>query len=277
MNLRRTWPVAAGLVVSCASVDPGVPPEGPPPPTPSAVVFAPATASYLSTTHRLVERDVQGRTRSDSILLRFRVSTVISDVDSALAISFVIDSVLAATAQNILPREMAAASGATFTAQLSETGRMEGFAGGDTQSPLQQDIASRTASFFPTLPAGGMVPGATWVDTSEVQRDQAGARLTINAVVVYRSGEWEDWASGNEALPVEWDRVYSLGGTGEQFGQPFTLQGEGTASGSALFGSDGRFLGSVSREELVAQLSIDALGIVTPVRQLQSDTVRILQ
>jgi hypothetical protein len=276
MNLRRTWPILAGVVVSCASVDPGAAPGGPLPPTPREITFAPATASYLFATHRVVERDVQGQTRRDRILLRFRISAVITGVDSALAVSFVVDSVLAATAQNLLRREIAAASGATFTARLSETGHMEGFTGGDTRSLLQQEIAARTASFFPTLPAGGLLPGLTWADTSEVERDQAGARLTVNAVTTYRSGDW-GLESGEEVLPVEWDRVYRLGGTGEQFGQPFTLQGEGTASGRSLFGSDGRYLGSVSRDELVARLSIDALGIVTPMRQLQSDTVRILE
>jgi hypothetical protein len=276
MNLRCTWPVAAGLVASCVSVDPGMPTEGALPPTPREARFAPATASYLSTTHRVVERGVQGQTRSDSVLLRFRMSTMITDVDSALAVSFVIDSVLAATARNILRQDIAAASGATFTAQLAETGHMVGFAGGDPYSPLQQEIAGRTTNFFPTLPAGGLLPGVIWVDSSEAERNQGGARLTINAVTTYRSGDWGA-AGDDDVLPVEWVRVYRLGGAGEQFGQPFTLLGEGTASGRSLFGPNGGYLGSVSRDALAAELSNDALGIVIPVRQLQSDTVRILR
>jgi hypothetical protein len=78
-------------------------------------------------------------------------------------------------------------------------------------------------------------------------------------------------------LPVDWERTYRVEGTGNQFGQPFTLLGEGTAVGRSLFASDGRYLGYVGQDNLVAELSLETLGTVTPVRQRQIDTLRILR
>ncbi|MCH7776876.1 MAG: hypothetical protein IH878_10100, partial [Gemmatimonadetes bacterium] len=146
----------------------------------------------------------------------------------------------------------------------------------DHASPLLQELAARSSDFFPVLPPDGLLPALTWVDTAEVQRDQGGAWLTTRSVTTYRSGEWNTTDRG-VVLPIDWERTYHVDGTGNQFGQRFTLRGEGTASGRSLFASDGRYLGYVSQDDLVAELLLETLGTATPVRQRQIDTLRILR
>jgi len=137
-------------------------------------------------------------------------------------------------------------------------------------------LAVRTTDIFPVLPAGGLLPSRSWVDSVEIERTEGGALLTFRVRTTYRSGEWND-AEGGMVIPIEWVKVYQVEGAGSQFGRPFSLQGEGTATGRSWFTRDGRFVGSVSEDDLVAQLEIHDLGMVTPVRQHQIDTVRVLQ
>ena len=143
-------------------------------------------------------------------------------------------------------------------------------------SPLLEALVVRTTDIFPVLPAGGLLPSRSWVDSVEIERREGGALLTFQVRTTYRSGEWNDAESGM-VIPIEWVKVYQVDGAGSQFGRPFHLQGEGTATGRSWFTQDGRFVGSVSEDDLIAQLEIDDLAIVTPVRQHQVDTVRVLQ
>ncbi len=276
MSLRSEWAAAAALLAACGSINPATTLDGQPAPAPRKFTYRPGVTSYLSSSHRLVERGARSRALGDSIVLRYRFTTVVTEADAALSVSFVIDTVLSATARNITQHEIHRATGAVYTARISPTGHLQGFELTDHASPLLQELAALSSDFFPTLPADGLLPTLTWVDTAEVQRDQGGASLTIRSVTTYRSGEWNA-TDGGVMLPVDWERTYHVDGTGNQFGQQFTLRGEGTASGRSLFASDGRYLGHVGQEDLKAELLLETLGTVTPVRQRQIDTLRIIR
>lgn len=276
MRPRCKWAVAAALLAACGSIDPATTLDGQPAPAPHRFTYRPGVTSYLSTSHRIVERGTRSRALGDSVVLRYRLTTVVTEADEALSVSFVIDTVLSATARNILRHEIDRATGAVYAARLSPTGPLEGLELADQASPLLQELAARSSDFFPVLPADGLLPALTWVDTAEVQRDQGGAWLTTRSVTTYRSGEWNATDRG-DVLPVDWKRTYHIDGTGNQFGQRFTLHGEGTASGRSLFASDGRYLGYVSQDDLVVELLLETLGTATPMRQRQIDTLRILR
>ena len=276
MTLRSKWAAAAALLAACSSIDPAMTLDGQPAPAARKFTYRPGVASYLSSSRRLVERGTTSQAPGDSIVLRYRLTTVVTEADAALSVSFVIDTVLTATARNILQHEIDQATGAVYTARISPTGHLEGLELADHASPLLQELAARSSDFFPALPADGLLPTVTWVDTAEVQRDQGGAWLTIRSLTTYRSGEWNA-RDGGMVLPVDWERTYHVEGTGNQFGQRFTLRGEGTASGRSLFASDGRYLGYVGQDDLAAELSLETLGTVTPVRQRQIDTLRIVR
>ncbi len=276
MSLRSKWAAAAALLAACGSINPATTLEGQPTPAPRKFTYRPGVTSYLSSSHRLVERGTRSRALGDSIVLRYRFTTVVTEADAALCVSFLIDTVLSTTARNILQHEIGRATGAVYAARISPTGHLEAFELADHASPLLQELAARSSDFFPTLPADGLLPTLTWVDTAEVQRDQRGAWLTIRSVTTDRSGEWNA-TDGGVVLPVDWERTYHVDGTGNQFGQRFTLRGEGTASGRSLFASDGRYLGYVGQDDLTAELLLETLGTVTPVRQRQIDTLRIVR
>ncbi len=260
----------------CAARGPGQSGADAAPTPPPVLWFGPSVSSYLSTSHRSVEREIAGATRSDSMFLRYQFTAAIRDGDSGLVVSFAIDTVLGATAPNIVQSDIDQVKGVTYTALLSTTGRMDELRASRSSSPLLDVLAAQAADLFPVLPAGGLMPSQTWVDSTETQRVEGGALLTFQVITHYRSHAWSD-ADGAMVLPVDWEQEYRVGGSGDQFGREFTLRGNGTVSGRSWFARDGLFVGSVSEDNLVAQLAIDDLGIMTPVRQQQVDTVRVLQ
>ncbi len=220
MRLRSKWTAAAALLAACGSIDPATTLDGQPVLAPRKFTYRPGVTSYLSSSHRLVERDTRSPALGDSVVLRYRFTTVVTEADAALSVSFVIDTVLTATAPNILQHEIDRATGAVYAARITPTGHLEGFELADHASPLLQALAAHNSDFYPTLPADGLLPTFTWVDTAEVQRDQGGAWLTIRSLTTYRSGEWNATGKG-VVLPVDWERTYHVEGTGNQFGQRF--------------------------------------------------------
>jgi hypothetical protein len=278
-SLHVTGAALASLVAACAQ-RPAVPTIEVAPVSDSLNLtfeYRPGTWSYLATAHRIVERDVGGRIRVDSVLLEYGLTTEIVGEPPAMTVHFVIDTVFQATAQNILPWQIGRASGARFTARLSPSGRLEGLEDPEAGSPLAEALVRGIATFFPIVPPDGAAAQRTWVDTTETQHRQEGAVLIRRSVTSYRSGDWIGGDGGEPVLEVEWEQQYRVEGSGEQFGQSFTVRGLGTASGRTRLSADGRYLGTVRQDDLHAELTNDVQGIVTPVRQHQIDTTRVLR
>ena len=229
----------------------------------------------MSVSHRTVDRELEGRLLSEGTVLRYRMTTEIALVDSTLRASFVVDTVTDATASNILPSEIASATGKTFSARLARDGRLDPLEGGAASSPLVERLSNQLQEFFPRIPQNGIHAGLIWVDTTEALREQGGARLAIPGVTRYAAGAWEE-REGTQELSVDWEREYRVRGTGEQFGQQFTIDGSGTTSGTSYFSANGRYLGSIKRDELSSEILIGPMGATIRLRQTQSDTVRTL-
>jgi len=262
------------LATACVSIG-GRPAEDEILALPVEVTFHPTTASYSSVSHRTVERGIEGQSRSEGTVLRYRFTAEIVQADSAFDVTFVVDTVTHATASNIDASEIASATGAVFLWQMGPTGQTEVRTRRDAQSPLVDHLVNQLRDFFPRLPPGGMRPGLVWVDTTEAPRAQGGARLTIMAITRYVAGEWEGQGAG-ASIRIDWEREYTLTGIGEQLGQPFSLRGTGSTSGVSSFSTEGTFLGSNRRDELHGEVLLESMGTTIQLRQTQSDTVRIL-
>ena len=245
-------------------------------PTPTVFNFRPTSATYVSVSYRSVVRGVEGQTRSEETLLSYLLTTDVTQCDSAMTATFVVDTVTRATASNIQPHEIGSATGATFIARLASTGRLTDFSARKTGSPLLLQLANQLGEFFPTVPLGGISPGLTWVDSTEAPRDQGGALLMLRAVTHYTADDQWTHEDGHSTMTVGWEREYSISGTGDQFGQRFRLDGTGSTSGRSSFSADGTYLGTAKSDELTGEILIESMGTIIPLRQTQTDTVRIL-
>ena len=262
------------LVTACAGLG-GRSAEEEPPALPIVITFHPTIASYASVSHRIVDRGIEGQSRTESTVLRYCVTAEIARADSVFDVSFVVDTVTDATAPNIDGSEIADASGAAFVGRMASGGQLEVAARRDAQSPLLDRLVNQLRDFFPALPPGGMRPGLVWVDTTEAPREQGGAQLTVIAITRYGAGEWVGQGA-NASIRVDWEREYTLTGIGEQMGQPFSVRGTGSTSGVSSFSAEGTFLGSIRRDKLQGEVLLESMGTTIQLRQTQSDTVRIL-
>ncbi len=225
--------------------------------------------------HRTVDRGIEGQSRTEGTVLRYRVTAEITRADSAFDVTFVVDTVTHATASNIDAPEIADATGASFVGRMAPTGQLEVRARRDAQSPLLDQVVNQLRDFFPHLPPGGIRAGLVWVDTTEAPREQGGAQLMIKAITRYGAGEWEGRGPG-ASIRIDWERQYTLSGIGEQLGQRFSLRGTGSTSGVSSFSTEGTFLGSIRRDELRSEVQLESMGTTIQLRQTQSDTVRML-
>ncbi len=266
-----------GALAGCGGSSANAPPAGAVAPAPNRFRFGPSVTSYEGVSHRVVERSVDGRMQRDGFVLLYHLTAEIRDADSTLMASFIIDTVLDATGQNILPKEIGSATGTRFNAPLSWTGVLGPLAGGDATSILSGQLARQIEGFLPRLPQDGLRPNSTWMDTTETTRDDAGAEIAVRAVPQYRSDDWRPDEAGRQVLTVHWDRTYELHGSGDQFGQPFTIEGTGTVRGVSLLSSDGVFLGSMREDELTGQMLLVEFDEIRQIRQTQADTIRVRQ
>ena len=206
MRQSMWWATTLPWLAGCIASGPRQETADIPPAPPPDVRFGPLVTSYLSSSHRWVDRDVAGITHRDSMFFHYQLTAVITEVDSGLAVSFTIDTVLAASARNIAPTEIAAVSGSTYTALLSPTGRWSALNRKQAVSPLLEALAVRTTDVFPVLPTGGLMPSRSWteqVDSVEFDQTEEGALLTFQVQTTYRSGEWND-AEGGMVIPIDW-------------------------------------------------------------------------
>ncbi len=272
---HSTLAAVTSVAAACAFVGSGsVEDEAP---TPTVFNFRPTSATYVSVSYRTVARGVDGQTRSEETLLSYLLTTDVTQGDSeAMTATFVVDTVTRATASNIQPREIGEATGATFIARLASTGQLTDFSARETGSPLLLQLANQLGEFFPTVPLGGIRPGLTWVDSTEAPRDQGGALLMLKAVTHYTADDQWIHQDGRSTMTVGWEREYSISGTGEQFGQRFTLDGTGSTLGRSSFSADGTYWGTAKSDELSAEIMIESMGTTIQLRQTQTDTVRIL-
>ena len=275
MNRYHTSLAAVtGVAAACAFAGSGSVQEEAP--TPTVFNFRPTSAAYVSVSYRSVVRELDGQTVSEETMLRYLLTTDVTQGDSAMSATFVVDTVTRATASNIQPHEIGSATGATFIARLASTGRLTDFSARKTGSPLLLQLANQLGEFFPTVPLGGISPGLTWVDSTEAPRDQGGALLMLRAVTHYTADDQWTHEDGHSTMTVGWEREYSISGTGDQFGQRFRLDGTGSTLGRSSFSADGTYLGTAKSDELTGEILIESMGTIIPLRQTQTDTVRIL-
>jgi hypothetical protein len=154
---------------------------------------------------------------------------------------------------------------------------LSALAGRDATSVLSGQLARQIEEFFPRVPADGFQANANWADTTETNRQEAGADIAVRAITQYHTADWQPDEEGRQILAVRWERTYELHGAGDQFGQAFTIQGTGTATGTSMLSGGGVFLGSSREDELTGQIVLVSHGDSTQIRQTQADTIRVRQ
>lgn len=268
---------AGGVAPTAGAAAPAPAPTPPTDAAPAAIAYRPYHASYRAVTHGRVEQEFSGQVTASDFTMHYYVTARLEPGDSIPRLILTLDSVpvLQGTAMGFSASEAARAQGATFTGTLAPTGEILDFAGGDTSITLVQQLASRLRQFFPRIPAAGVHPGATWVDTTESASTSSGLKVTITSVNQHEAADWAE-RPGGRALHIRSVSVYTMSGSGAQGAQRFTIQGTGVRRGHEYLSADGRYLGYTASDTSHATAEVADMGIVIPIVQTRSDTVSVV-
>jgi hypothetical protein len=256
-----------------AAAPPGVAPAHSP-----TVQFAPSITHFLVRQDLHIQQDYAGL--PPTIDLRyglFVTAAVGTPADSGLPTTFTIDSIVVDSATQLPPQiNLTAARGYRIIGRLLSTG--EFISGPCDTSAAASGIGSllpRFRSFFPRLPVGGVRPAMTWSDSTDVTDNplcSGGSSITTHSANQRTAAAWEDHA-GSRALRLESTSHYRFNGSGQQSGNPFTIDGSGAGTGIAYLSSDGRYLGGEQRDSASLTIDLQVQGITIPRRQLSHTVV----
>ena len=234
--------------------------------------YAPVRASYLAVSRRNVEQDMQGTTQHTETILRVEVASELRPVDSGFEATFTIDSILQLEMPGASGVEARRLEGRRYSGLTSPTGEFTDFDPGTATSPLAQQITNIIEQFFPTVPGDGVEEGSVWTDSTANVGNNGGAEITTTAVTENHAESWTQFL-GQDALVVSWVSQYRFTGSGEQLGQPFTIDGSGERRGQHYLGRDGKLLGSISSDSSTAEATIATFGMSIPIRQSAADSI----
>ncbi|HYL79524.1 MAG TPA: hypothetical protein VEU07_01860 [Candidatus Acidoferrum sp.] len=280
--------LAAGAVVACGgTMAPTSTAGGPPIPasaTPSIpqsapLRYSPGVTRYLITQRHHVDQQLPTGDQVQEIGLRTFVTAVIigpADV-RGYAVSLTIDSILADSATVLPPTvDLQSARGLRYDGRLSPLGQLI------DPRPSDASVARNLAqlfggfrTFYPKLPSAGVLPGASWSDSTEAT-DTTGAAVVVDrAVSHYVTGDWES-PSGVRQLGIQVSGDFTVSGSGAAGGATFALSGTGTHAGRLQFSAAGRFLGGSTTDSSGIVITFDPQGMAIPRHQISRTTIAVL-
>ncbi|HKC48439.1 MAG TPA: hypothetical protein VKB63_12630, partial [Gemmatimonadales bacterium] len=102
-----------------------------------------------------------------------------------------------------------------------------------------------------------------------------GSSISTHSANQRTATAWEDRA-GSRALRLESTSDYRFNGSGQQGGNPFTIDGSGAGSGTQYLSSDGRYLGGEQRDSATLKIDLQVQGITIPRRQFSHTVITAL-
>jgi hypothetical protein len=272
-DLRITITATLCIMLSACGGQPSeeVAPEAP-------LGYQPFAASYEGVTRARIEQTYNELTDVNELGMRYDLTVEVAPAATPFPVTLRLDSISDAWGfiADSLPARLDSARGAAYTAALAPTGQLLDFAGGDSAGSLASELADRLLqSFFPRIPASGLLPGTQWTDTLVTTASLGGVENTVRSLREHHATGWTSYVA-RPALHIVTNTTYSFTGSGVQVGQPFTLEGEGRRHTHHYVTRDGIFLGLVSADTARAEAHLSDAGITIPILQTRVDTLAIM-
>jgi hypothetical protein len=287
ISSTQTFPARMRVLLWCTIMTACGTPAPPAPTAPASLrldstpfAFSPAPHRYQAVTHRLTLTDVQGQTARTTTHLAYEMTVAVRGTVSDRSVLAVLDSVLRAEGQGL--GQATPIGGTTLSGELQANGVVTVLATTPPERAMHPAVEQASTTLrlsFPHVPVAGLVPGGSWRDSTTLTREVNGSRLLIVAVTTHEATEWMPSPIDTTApatLTVSWERSYVVSGTGEQLGQPYSLEGSGFAHGEHRLRADGAYLGTVSTDSLGAEVIVSSLGFAIPLIQTGADTIRMI-
>ncbi|MDH3495308.1 MAG: hypothetical protein OER21_00900 [Gemmatimonadota bacterium] len=267
--MRPRTPSVLLLLTACAGTQPGVTPL---PPRPAVLTYGPWTGRYVFVRHRHVEQVFQGQPLVTDLTSHLWLSVTTSVGDPGLRLELVVDSARV-RGSGLAPGSAEGARGRRFEADLYPDGRLEHVVRPSVANPLIDQLAFDLVDLLPLLPPGGARSAATWTDTTRSSGALQDMTLSIQSVNTRSTADWSA-IDGGQGLEFNTAARFTVTGRGEQAGQPFTLSGEGQGHAQHWLGAGGRLLRLIRGDSTRIDVDLPGVGLIIPVMQQTTDTVR---
>jgi hypothetical protein len=241
--------------------------------------LAPGTTRYFIRQDVHIQQDFAGLPPTMTLGYGiYLTATIAGPADSTgFLTSFTVDSVTIDSGTQFPPQiNLASAKGFRVTGRLTPTGEFMNAMPSDSNTAASlANVLPRFRSFFPRLPAGGIHPDTSWIDSTTTTEGAGATTITTHVLSRRAATTWEDRA-GVRALRIEVSATYRFNGAGEQGGAAFTIDGNGTGGGVQYLAGDGRFLGGEAHDTTTLTIDLAMQGITIPRRQTAHTTVTAL-
>jgi hypothetical protein len=225
-----------------------------------------------------VVQEFQGQTSTVDRGLSSYLSAIITGPSDSTGypLTFTIDSIVPDSGTALPPSmNLQGVRGLTLRGRLAPTGEFRDPAPSDSGiARTFAQIIGSFQNFYPRLPAGGLIVGAAWTDTSTTT-DRTVVEVTTKSVNSARAVDWEQ-RNGTRCLRLEVNATYTLVGAGEQGGQVMELAGSGARSTVQFLAADGRYLGGEVRDSAAITITLPIQNATVPIRQVSHSTISVL-
>lgn len=247
-------------VIGCAG---HTPPPAPPPPKPPPPSFTPITL------RERWDATIELR-RSDSVIVNLpnggtqlqqfsRVGWFSLTVGPQSVVRVRLDSLQLFNEGQPMPA--GDVTGATWLGQM--LGTRVNWVSAPPSEMLFQDMGNDVRSFFPRLPAGGVIPGLRWTDTTS-------RKATVDVFTGDEEGITQ-WSSdsmtthgGVEAMPISAQEEFEQAGKGHQNGMEMSMTAQGRRMVWYYLSRDGRVDDLQMRDSVAVLISIPSSGQLVP-------------
>jgi hypothetical protein len=245
----------------------------------AAITLAPGSSRYLVHQNVHIQQDFAGLAPTVDLGYGIYLTATVAPATDTTGspASFAIDSFTVDSGTQLPSQiDLSAARGLTINGWLTHTGEFINPTPSDTGAAASLgNLLPRFRNFFPRLPPGGLLPAATWTDTTSAADSSGSTTMTTTSINHRAATGWED-VGGIQALRVEITATFEFAGAGEQSGSPFSLKGTGTETAFQLLAADGRYVGGESRDSTTLTIDLPTQGYSIPRRQLSSTRVTAL-
>jgi hypothetical protein len=272
---------ATGAAVPAAA--PATPAAAPPARRSSGgdpIRLGPSVLHYLIERRVEIHQELLGQQSTTQLAYRvFATAAIHGPADTAgYATTFTVDSIIPDSGTTLPGTiNLASARGLTFTGTLHPDGELRNSTPSDSSvAQALGQLVGTFRDFYPRFPPGGLTLGASWTDTvSRADRIGAIDKLLVTAISTsHASGLVE--RGGVHSVQIESQGAVTLSGSGNQGGQPITLQGTSSRHGVEFVAVDGRYLGGEALDSTVLTFNFPVQGQTVPLRQVSHALVKVL-
>jgi len=234
--------------------------------------YATGTTHYDITTNATGFAEQMGQRQDVNFDTEQRVTlTIARHSKDTLDLTMTLDS-LSGRMPNGMPIDGAAARGLKVVGALSPVGRIYSKRiASDSAPEAMRQSAEEMIRFLPVLPPDLKV-GTTWADTNTAPVKQMGLEINRKVVTTYKV-LGDTTYEGEKSWRIDRAATVTLSGSGTTMGQPVTLDGGATGSGTYYLSTKGTLLGATLKDEVKSKVTLTAAGVDVTSNQTQTTKI----